>query len=120
MIYLASPYTSKHSEVQIQRVEDVAKAAAFLQVEGIPVYSPVAHSAMLVRHVPQDLIDDHSFWMQHCIQMLDAASALWVLAMPGWDFSKGVLMEIEHAKRTNKPAMLVHDWLTHTRNYTPL
>lgn len=112
MIYLAAPYTTglppdTDAVLAMEtRAKQIARATARLMEEGLAVYSPVTHGTALEDHVSADNRDDHAFWMRHCFQMLDAASELVVLMLPGWRDSKGVQMEIDRAAERAIPIRL--------------
>ena len=110
MIYLAAPYstgigsdTESAALIMRARADRIDREAAKLMAEGHAVYSPITHGRPLERHLPGDLAADHKFWMAHCKAILAKCDALLVLKLDGWDVSRGVAEEIEHAARLGIP-----------------
>lgn len=91
-IYLASPYTDDDPEVVLSRYEATRAFTANALEEGFHVYSPIVHCHELAHY--HSLPKDFEFWKSYNLAMLTAASHLWVLALEGWQESKGVQMEI--------------------------
>lgn len=101
LYYMASVY-SQFQQGQEQAYIEASKSAAILLKRGLNVFSPVAHSHPIAAHGDINKID-HDFWMRLDIAILDACDHLLVLMMPGWRESKGIGMEVAHAKATGKP-----------------
>ncbi len=102
-IYLASPYTDKSEIVMADRFEAACKKAAELMLEGFIVFSPIAHSHSIALHMPEDKICDFDFWMEQDLDYIKLwADELYVLCLPGWASSRGVLREIKLAMNHNK------------------
>lgn len=101
--YLGSPYSlyPDHDEA----AEIVAASAAGLMAQGIVVYSPIAHG----HYVSQqgDLPTSWAFWKAQCQPLIDAASALAVLKMEGWQESVGLTYEIGEFRRAGKPVVFL-------------
>lgn len=100
-IYLATPY-SKYKDGQ----EVANKLASFyageIIKEGLPVFCPISHSHAI--SVNSDLAaKDHSIWMPLDFAFTEAAFAMVVCMMSGWDDSYGIKKEIEYFKAHNKP-----------------
>lgn len=98
MIYLASPYTHKDPAVVEDRVEKAALWTAEAWKRGYTVFSPAAYTHRLVEIDPslREVAFDHDFWMPHDLNLVAAASELWVLTLPGWNTSKGVGLEMDY------------------------
>ncbi len=62
---------------------------------GEVVYSPIVHFHAL--SVVHNLPGDFEFWKRINLSMLDKADKLYVLKIKGWEESKGLTAEIEHA-----------------------
>ena len=101
MIYLATVYTSHPQGLEVAYQEACLLTAAFMR-RGMPVFSPIAYGHPLVSQIGNT---GHDFWMRLDLQFLDVATALWVAMQPKWDVSRGIAMEIEHAKRRGIPVM---------------
>lgn len=109
MIYLAAPYTTglpqglSREAAMHARANEINRAAARMMAQGATVYSPISHGVSLEPHLMDELREDHDFWMRHCYGMLDQASEIAVLTLPGWDSSRGVQLEIAFAKERGIP-----------------
>jgi hypothetical protein len=97
-VYLASPY-SKWEDKELA-AEIVAKAAADLMNRGLIIYSPITHGHVVAKH---GLPYSWDFWKRQCQPMIDAAAAIIVLEMDGWDSSVGMSYEIDEFERMGKP-----------------
>jgi hypothetical protein len=69
------------------------------------VYSPITHFHPIAYHV--DLPKDFQFWRECCLGMLRRCGELWVLCLPGWKESEGVMAEIKEAKKLGKEIIFV-------------
>lgn len=103
MIYLAAPYSTGLDPdtdpilAQEQRFAAITEACAKLRIKGHMVYSPITMGKPMEQYLPQHLVEDHSFWMDHCYHMLELCEEVWVLTLPGWQESRGVTLEREWA-----------------------
>lgn len=106
MIYLASPYTSTHESVVETRHSWAEHVTAKLMRKGLVVFSPIVHN----HKISQDykMPKDYEFWEKYCLEMLSLASELYVLMLEDWEESKGVLAEIEFAKKQNIPIFYIN------------
>lgn len=98
MLYLASPYSHPYRGVRELRRDRAAEVTAILMAQEHVVYSPIAHSCAIEPYLDRGLVDDHDFWMRHCLRMLQRSAALLILPLPGVLESKGVAMEFEFAR----------------------
>lgn len=104
-IYLASPYTHADPAVVQQRHDTVMEFVAEQLAHKVWIYSPIVHCHELsLRHT---LPGDFEFWKEYNFAMLAKASHLWVLALDGWDSSKGVRAELDLAAQLSIPTTLV-------------
>lgn len=101
MIYLASPYSA--SPATNFKLTEVFVAGALRQ--GRPIFSPIVHCHQIA--LDYNLPGDFEFWKNYNLKMLNAASNMWVLTLPGWRESKGVAGEIEFATDTGIPIIYV-------------
>lgn len=99
--YMASPYSKWPKGIEDAFIE-AAKSAAELMKRGLHVYSPITHSHPIAVHGKMDALS-HDIWMSLDLAMIDACDGMLVVMMPGWNESKGIRMEIEHAEKTGKP-----------------
>lgn len=107
MIYIASPYSSPERGVMEHRLLLVEEYTASLLKQKILCFSPIVHChEMAKRH---KLPTDFAFWKWYNYSMMDIASDLHVLILPGWEDSVGVAGEITYWNHRNfmKPCMYV-------------
>ena len=101
MIYLAAPYTDEDPEVVEQRMLAVTEKLAELNSKGRMAHCPLLmHFCLNKKH---SLPGDYEFWKNFCLHFLEASNELYVLCLPGWDVSKGVIDEVSYAIRNNMP-----------------
>jgi hypothetical protein len=96
LIYLACPFRHTDPLTQRKRCAAVHYTAAQIFLEGKHVISHHTHNEPLI-----DIIDDAvpgEHWMQFDLAILAHCKLLYVLAMEGWELSKGVAREIAFAK----------------------
>lgn len=98
MIYIASPYYHKDLKVMNKRADEVAKYAAHLLTHGRTCYSPIAHGHAIQEYLPDDLRGDHKFWLAHDFPFLIKCEEYHLLALDGWDTSRGCKWEYETSK----------------------
>jgi hypothetical protein len=101
LCYLATPY-SKYKAGLDKAFEDAAALAAVLLVEGVKVYSPIAHTHPLAKYSHLDPLD-HEIWLPFDEAMMTAADALIVVHMDGWEESYGIAHEIKFFAEAGKP-----------------
>ncbi len=103
LIYLASPFAHSSSAVRDARLEAVRHVCGKLVNEGKIVLSPLVYAGELAMrgfHAPQG-------WYAWDLQFLARSDELLVLQLPGWEDSKGVLVEIAAAQARNLPIRLM-------------
>lgn len=99
LIYLASPYSHRHSSVKMERFHAVCKKAADLMRSGLFVFSPIAHTHPISLY---DLPGDWEFWKEYDEIMLKKCDKMLVLMLEGWETSKGVQAEVEFMQAAGK------------------
>ena len=105
MIYLASPYTSPDSAVMERRYKDVSLAAHRLNKAGLPVISPISHwHPVAVEH---DLATDADTWATINFGWLKSCKVLAILALEGWEDSKGIMLEEKWANELGMPIAIL-------------
>ena len=99
MIYLASPYTHEDPNIRLARFFAAQDATAALIASGKLVFSPIVytHAIALKYNLPHTI----DFWQSFCLGMLKKADMLFVLCLPDWQSSRGILTEIEFADMHN-------------------
>jgi nucleoside 2-deoxyribosyltransferase len=100
MIYLASPYSHPVPAVREQRYRAVCRATAALLRAGLVVFSPIAHSHVLVEH---GLPTEWAFWERIDREHLERCDEVVVLMLDGWQESAGVQAEIRIGQELGKP-----------------
>lgn len=100
IIYLASPYSHSDPAVRQARYEKACQIVAFLIQKGYLVFSPIVHSHPCTHY---GLPTDHTFWDRYDRAFLERCDELWILAIDGWQISKGIHAEIQMAKEFSKP-----------------
>lgn len=95
--YLASPYTHPDRKIELARYRAAEAATAWLLQQRIWVYSPIVHChALAVQfHLPTDA----EFWGEYNKVMLSKADGILILALDGWEDSRGVTAECEIASK---------------------
>lgn len=99
LIYLASPYSHSNDDIREMNYKIVSKIAANMISEGNVVLSPISYGHNLLNFC--EMPSDWDFWYNFCVTFLLKCDELIVVKMAGWDVSKGVLEEIEIAKKHN-------------------
>jgi hypothetical protein len=102
LCYLATPYSKYKGGDLALAFQDAAALAASLLIEGIKVYSPIAHTHPLAVFSHLDPLD-HSIWLPFDEAMMEAADALIVAHMDGWEESFGIAHEIKKFVADGKP-----------------
>lgn len=99
-VYIASPYTDPDPDVRHKRYIEACNFTRWvaLTVKLTP-YSPIVHwHDIAVKH---DLPKEHEFWNQLDKDMLKEATTMYVLAIAGWDTSKGIASEVAFAAKNH-------------------
>jgi nucleoside 2-deoxyribosyltransferase len=100
-IYLASPYSDPDPAIEEGRFQAACRKAAEIMEAGYVVFSPIAHGHPIARNgkLPKDI----DYWKETDQSFIEWADELWILMLPGWLGSKGILLETEIATRLGKP-----------------
>lgn len=109
LIYLACPFSHKDELVRLDRVQKADQYTAYLISCGNIVFSPVTHSFRVARYLPPKYLLNHEFWMKQDIPILKRCDELYILALNGWEQSKGVIREI-NAAITFKIPFTIKTW----------
>ena len=99
--YLGSPYSKFPGGIE-EAWRLVCIEAARLIKQGIPVYSPIAHTHSIAVHGNMDPYD-YTIWLRADAPLMHSAKGLIVLKLPEWHSSKGLLYEINLFIELNKP-----------------
>ena len=103
LTYIASPYAHPSAAVREARLEAVRHVCGKMVDEGRIVMSPLVYLGELAFrgvHPPQG-------WYAFDLQLLARCDELIVLQLPGWEDSRGVLVEIAGAQTKGIPIRLM-------------
>jgi hypothetical protein len=103
--YLASPYSKWFAGLD-DACETVSAIAGRLIQNGLPVFSPIAHSHTICAASKMDFLS-HDIWLPADKPLIDAAAGMIVADMDGWRTSFGVNKEIAWFREANKPCWLL-------------
>lgn len=103
LVYLASPYSHPNPAKKEERFRLACEAAGTLMKSGQTVFSPIAHSHPIEQHFRDGRAEGHDFWLKQDFAVLAHCSKLVVLAIDGWEKSKGVAAEMEFAAQHGIP-----------------
>ena len=103
--YLASPY-SKWAEGIDDAAHVIAKVAGKLIRQGLPVFSPIAHSHTVARAAAIDPYS-HEIWLAADKPIFEGAAGMIVAALPGWRESFGIGEEVKWCREHDKPVWLL-------------
>ncbi|OYZ12936.1 MAG: hypothetical protein B7Y35_15725 [Sphingomonadales bacterium 28-64-96] len=106
--YLACPYGHPDLGVRLERFEAANLAAANLIQEGRIVFSPISmtHPIDLVMAAEGENMGT-DYWVKFDEAFMELCSEMIVLAIPGWQESKGVTREIEFFRQHGKRVLLM-------------
>ncbi len=96
-IYLASPYRHPDAEVREKRFIRACIQAGLMMKAGLLVYSPIAHSHPIETIAYGGVEQGIEFWMEQDLPMLKMCSMMQILMLDGWNESKGIRREVNHA-----------------------
>lgn len=96
MIYIAGPLTHVDPDVQADNIHRAARAYLTLVDAGIPAICP-----HLSAYIPGAFDLPYGKWIEAGCAQLHAAKAIWLL--PGWEHSRGTLVEYHVARALNLP-----------------
>lgn len=106
IIYLATHYTHPDAEVREQRFEEINEAAAVVMALGHTVFSPISHSHPIAKHMSDELLTEHYFWMGQDLPFLRMADELWIYPEAAMFGSEGVKAEIKEALSQGKRVLV--------------
>jgi hypothetical protein len=101
LCYLATPYSRYPGGID-KAFEDAAALAARLMLQGLKVYSPIAHTHPLAIYGGINPLD-HAIWLPFDESMMDVAHVLIVAHMLGWQESHGIAHEVDFFASCFKP-----------------
>ena len=96
--YIASPYTHDDPDIRLRRYIDACNFTTWVALTvKITPYSPIVHWHVIATR--DGLPKDAQFWLKIDLDMLKAAKSMYVLAIDGWEESKGVQGEMIFAAK---------------------
>jgi len=101
MIYLACPYSHRDPAVREARFHAANRLAARLMEGGHVVFSPLSMSHPIEGHMSE--IHDTDWWMRIGLAFMENCASCVVVAVDGWETSKGVAIEIAWFKARGLP-----------------
>lgn len=101
LLYVATPYLQYQQGLD-QAFIDACQVTAKLIAAGFSAYSPIAHTHPVAHHGELDKLD-HALWVKFNSIMLQKSDALLVVQMPGWEESKGIMIESLAFYALNRP-----------------
>lgn len=110
MIYLACPYTHDNKKVEAVRAHEASLAAAHFIKKGELVFSPLSHSAAILRAAGSRQVGTWETWMSIDLEIIAICARVVVLGLVGWNDSKGVLAEMQHAIEIDIPIVVVRNY----------
>ena len=102
-IYLASPYSHPDAAVREARYRAVRDATAWMIRRGMWVYSPIVHTYDISQTF--GLPTDAGFWRDYNHAMIAKAEMLYILTLPGYSRSVGIMGEIKFARSLGLPIL---------------
>jgi hypothetical protein len=105
--YLASPYSHPDPAQRVARFDRACREAAKLMEAGEAIFCPIAHSHPI--EVASGHVGDFEFWMHQDLPILARSQKVKVLKLEGWDISRGITREIEHAHELGIPVEYLED-----------
>jgi len=109
-VYLAGPYTSDKSDEMQSRNCDLTNVTANLVALGYHVFSPITHNHQINERlrVVDKKPNGFDFYRRYDLTMIaEWADETWVLPLPRWNESKGVLSEIDFTVQIGKPVLIM-------------
>jgi hypothetical protein len=102
LVYLACPYSHPDRAVRLKRFWAANVVAGELIVNrGEHVFSPISHTHPIAEDGSLPLGWD--FWAAYNRAVLSVCHKMYVLRLPGWDVSRGVLAELSIAVEMGIP-----------------
>ena len=98
--YAASPYWDPRREVRRARARAAAATILELIKDNKAVFSPVVYSAVLQEQYDFSPPDG---WYDFDLNFLAVAGGLTILEIPGWQHSRGILIEMGFARGRELP-----------------
>jgi len=109
MIYLAAPYRHVNPEIVQDRVNKAALCANLLARRGDLVYCPTLHGHGIDQAFAGGTPIPDDYWLEHGIQMLEMCDLMYILMLPGWDKSQGIMGELAYCLKAQKGVLYLDE-----------
>lgn len=100
-LYLATPYTLYPGGL-IEAYSETSKIVGRLMAQGVYAYSPIVYTHPLAHALGINPLDQ-DLWMKYDDAMMSVCQALIVGRLPGWETSRGVLLERKYFAEQDRP-----------------
>jgi hypothetical protein len=100
LIYLASPYSNPDPRIEQKRYRDALSFTGTALRAGRNIFSPIAYGHQF--QINGYMQGDAASWQAFNQSMMEACTLFWVLKLPGWEESKGVIAELDWAIKNEK------------------
>lgn len=101
-VYLGSPYTLFPAG-RDAACAAIAEIAGELMVEGVKVFSPIAHGHTINECCQALDPMDHESWLEQDEAWMEVCDALVIVELPSWENSFGIAMEADFFRQAKKP-----------------
>ena len=106
VIYVASPYWHQNPSVRRARADAAQAVTSGMILRGEPVFSPIVYSASIQE---RGGVRPAQGWYEFDLNFLAVARSMTVLEIPGWEQSRGILIELGFARARGIPLERM-DW----------
>lgn len=107
MTVVCAPFSHPDPLVKIERKTKIAKVIAQMLINGVQAVSPALYGLDIIEKSGMKFPDTWDHWEDFCNALVRSAHSVYVLALPGWDLSKGVRGEVETALDNNIDTYLI-------------
>jgi hypothetical protein len=107
LFYLACQYSDPDVYIRRFHFRLASLVAAGLFARGVFVFSPISHTHPILLE-SDELHFGFDTWREYDELFISRCDGIYVLAVWGWQASKGVTYEIEFAKKLGKPVTYVN------------
>ena len=103
-VYVLSPYTGRHNEME-WRFTVATKYAAALMQTGVIAVSPITHCHLIAKLGNLDVTYD--YWKRWNASLIEWSDMGHLLCLPGWTQSVGVKGELKEFEAQGKPVLYI-------------
>lgn len=108
--YLGHPYSHGAPYMREDRWKKGLHVNGLLMTAGVHVYNPIhaTHELALVHQLPYE----HDWWIEFNRHFIDGSVGMLILALNGWEQSRGLAQEIDYCRVKGKQMWLLSEHLT--------